>query len=853
MNYLIQSCVVTSTYIFVITSDPTTTAVNIELGNFLDMLCCAAAERADTSAGGFDVLVSPIILASVQFSCGAGDGAIMVRFPNGNRPADCMLLDGDRVTRATVDDTHFEFLPGDSRAKKKAFVAAVSEAVKAQKYMKLRVYRCARNHDGDTSSIHPSYSCVAQQKLRDLFKDVRIGYPVSDLRTKAGPYVLAIARCVTKSKEDTPTVQSATVAVDEAATTWYDRELSGDKGHSPESLVRSIQGVFEALGGKMDNKLEAVHGIRGAAPQGSHTKEKRAEMAVQRQESRLLCLLNAVAEDDDTDLARSMINGDHGADLRIDGALSRGPSPHRAVPSMVGSCNVVLQELKAAVATSRSRGTGVDSAVADADEASSASQAHQKYHAGARDGFCQLTGRFGQGFYALMDHRQFKSADELITDLDKLLPVAMVLADYNAYGAVLIQRDFTCTMGSELGQLPIRMMATALSGLSDKKSGIDGREVLVVDAVISVLFPLLALRVCENGRDGLCIPDRIVAKLFGALTIGSGGRDNGRGDGGSRDEDSGDDDGRDEGSERGKGSSSSHGRQDKGSGSRGKGGRHKSSSLVDGGDSVVFGVKDNLCRDGSVVRCKVESSCCAAPSWLHGGARVIVKLRLSPTELECWRAVEDCVGVPRLVAVRIGGRTAAVTPDGVGSSTLNDWYGGCDNGKVVRRASLEWAQMFIKRLHTTVQALHERGVVHADLHPQNIVVEVGNGGCVWNAWPLLVDFGIARRYRGVVRDKDTHLTQMMMTLSLRGSKIWRQHQRGAPPRWSPVPDDDLQSVVLLGEWLVGNLPEGHATSLDAKRDLMLHARERWGIDVNPAKKRQPLTVLAARNSAVPQY
>ena len=80
---------------------------------------------------------------------------------------------------------------------------------------------------------------------------------------------------------------------------------------------------------------------------------------------------------------------------------------------------------------------------------------------------------------------------------------------------------------------------------------------------------------------------------------------------------------------------------------------------------------------------------------------------------------------------------------------MNDWYGGSDYGKVVRSASLEWARMFIKRLHTTVQALHERGVVHADLHPQSIVVDVGNGGCVWDAWPLLVDVG--RRYRGVVR------------------------------------------------------------------------------------------------------
>ena len=51
--------------------------------------------------------------------------------------------------------------------------------------------------------------------------------------------------------------------------------------------------------------------------------------------------------------------------------------------------------------------------------------------------------------------------------------------------------------------------------------------------------------------------------------------------------------------------------------------------------------------------------------------------------------------------------------------------------------------------------------------------------------------------------------------------------------WSPEPTDDLESVALLGEWLVGNLPCGNFTTAEDKRNLLANgcAQKRWGVDL----------------------
>lgn len=119
----------------------------------------------------------------------------------------------------------------------------------------------------------------------------------------------------------------------------------------------------------------------------------------------------------------------------------------------------------------------------------------------------------------------------------------------------------------------------------------------------------------------------------------------------------------------------------------------------------------------------VEVTDVAAPDWLRPSACVVAKTGAHDKELDLWRklAGTGCKGVPRLHVVTCGGRNLALTPDGFKSPTLLDlrqgkWQfdGWLQPGK---RCSLERAQSFVAQLAAVMTGIHNRGVVHADLHP----------------------------------------------------------------------------------------------------------------------------------------
>ena len=231
-----------------------------------------------------------------------------------------------------------------------------------------------------------------------------------------------------------------------------------------------------------------------------------------------------------------------------------------------------------------------------------------------------------------------------------------------------------------------------------------------------------------------------------------------------------------------------------------------------------------------------------AVPWLAQGRGVVLKRSLRDGELARWRRVAGLrepaelggeVCVPRLHVLRddATGSEVALTPDGVAQKTL--WYlcgaWGPNAFDVGDGWPLERARAFVARLHAAVVGLHERGLVHGDLHLGNVVA-------VGKQRPLVIDFGHSRLFRDEP-ESTVPLTGATRTLSVYGTQL-HEADAGSWHRveWAPQPRDDLESVALIGECLLGHLGPGVNDSPAAKRELLRHAPERWGIpvgDVDP--------------------
>jgi hypothetical protein len=259
---------------------------------------------------------------------------------------------------------------------------------------------------------------------------------------------------------------------------------------------------------------------------------------------------------------------------------------------------------------------------------------------------------------------------------------------------------------------------------------------------------------------------------------------------------------------------------------------------------VELHLREYICKRSAVTECRVVRvtpgpptiAAGVPPPWLVPQADVVVKRFVGAAELTCWQLLADCRGVPRVFVLPDERGSVTFTPDGVGSTTLEDWFGGGDGERVLRPASIEWTKPFIARLASVVRDVHARGVVHGDLHPGNVVV-LRPGMTLSDARPLLIDFGHAHVCVGDGCTTATHLTRREATLSVHGTLLAKQTPR--PRTWSPTRADDMQSLVLLAEWLVGELPNGVATSVADKRKLLSTARARWGIILEPPSQPHP--------------
>jgi hypothetical protein len=137
-----------------------------------------------------------------------------------------------------------------------------------------------------------------------------------------------------------------------------------------------------------------------------------------------------------------------------------------------------------------------------------------------------------------------------------------------------------------------------------------------------------------------------------------------------------------------------------------------------------------------------------------------------------------------------------------------DYVAGRDLGAVVKDGPLspQVAARYVKIIAEAIHFAHQRGTLHRDLKPQNVLIDAADQ-------PRITDFGLAK----IMKD-DSRLTQSGMVM---GSPSYMPPEQAAGRQADIGPASDVYSLgAMLYELLTGRPPFRGATVLATLREVM---------------------------------
>jgi tRNA A-37 threonylcarbamoyl transferase component Bud32 len=177
----------------------------------------------------------------------------------------------------------------------------------------------------------------------------------------------------------------------------------------------------------------------------------------------------------------------------------------------------------------------------------------------------------------------------------------------------------------------------------------------------------------------------------------------------------------------------------------------------------------------------------------------------SPTEVERFlREAEAAANLqhPNIVAIH------EVGEHGGQHYFSMDYVDGADLGALVKDGPLapQRAARYVKIIAEAIHFAHQRGTMHRDLKPQNVLIDAADQ-------PRITDFGLAK-----VAGEDSRLTQTGVVM---GSPSYMPPEQAAGQRDDIGPGSDVYSLgAMLYELLTGQAPFRGATPLATLREVM---------------------------------
>jgi tRNA A-37 threonylcarbamoyl transferase component Bud32 len=137
-----------------------------------------------------------------------------------------------------------------------------------------------------------------------------------------------------------------------------------------------------------------------------------------------------------------------------------------------------------------------------------------------------------------------------------------------------------------------------------------------------------------------------------------------------------------------------------------------------------------------------------------------------------------------------------------------DYVDGLDLGALVKEGPMspQRAARYVKIIAEAIQFAHQRGTLHRDLKPQNVLIDAADQ-------PRITDFGLAK----IMKD-DSQLTQSGVVM---GSPSYMPPEQAAGRHGDIGPASDVYSLgAMLYELLTGRPPFRGATAMATLRDVM---------------------------------